>query len=582
LNNLFNKFYKKKHSIYSQIIKSQLILSTLPIIFVYLCSYSLIYYISINKNTQYLDENALRINKEIDNYFQIAINSYDILNSNQELRRFLVSENRLGYNKKSNLDTEQISKLSYIFSPNEFYQLELFDLNKRIITDTKMKSTPTINEFWYEDFVNKSLTNHIYFYEFEHTPTLTYIVGLYNFTESKLIGFTKFNFDYYQFKSFFNKEINPSTKVLVLDKFNNKVYSSLSNGNLENFLLKVDSHNFNNYINVHKKKYLISVNTSTYTNWQVISLMSIDDELKEIELFGQILFFAIILLILINISIAFRNANTIVKPIKDLISSIKKADTQKLDSYNQSNSNLIEIRELEQSYEKLMNEIQNLIEKNHKINLLRIESQLNALQQKINPHFLFNTLELINSYAILEDSPNTSLMIQKLGNLFRYNLKQSDIVTIEKEFDYIRDYLFLQKIRFDEELNVIITLNEKMRNYKIPKLTLQPLVENSIKYGFNDLGHMQNTITIEAYEDNNNIVILIKDNGVGMDQNKIDTLNKSLHDDMDNFHSFVNRNEHIGLRNVNSRLCLLYKINQSLYIKSSLYNGTSIKLTFPI
>lgn len=591
--NIKQKFFKnrKKH-IYTQIIKSQLILLIITIAIIYISAYYLSYFSIVHKNSKYLNENIHYINNQIDTFFQSIEEQYDFISTNQDIRSFLVYSNNFKNKNKIILDKSLQKKTNYFFDSNKKFDLNIFNLNQIIITDYEKKMNPKFNlknQIWYKDFIKNNYkkqlyTNHISNYYADTEKIISYVFGLYNFTETSLTGFAKFDISYETLRAFLDEKIISSNSEIIIDNNNMLIYSSLKDSNLQKkviSLLSKESNTINEKtMKINNKHYLINKNVSKYTNWSVVSIVSIDNQLNIINNFWIILLPIISFIIIFNTLLSFNTSLKIVKPIKSLIESIKIAETGDFTEYKTSESNLIEIYNLSNSYSKMISEINNLVEKNHKINLLKIESELNALQQQINPHFLFNTLELISSQAILEGADATSIMTQKLGNLFRYNLKTTNIITIRKELTHINDYLFLQKIRFDDNLNVKYNIDETVLDYKIPKLTFQPLIENTIKHGFTEISS-KNKINIKLWSDNENIIISIEDNGIGISPEKLKELNKSLALDTNNFEYFINRKEHLGLRNVNSRLCLLYNIKKALNIKSELNKGTTILINLP-
>lgn len=574
----------KKTSIHTRIVKNQLIVLLVTIIVMYINIYFLLYFSLMNQTSKYQKEELNYINNHIDTYFENIENQANFINLNQELRSFLVYHNQLDENKLF-LDQTIQNEISFFINSNAPNKLHLFNLNTQIITDNNIQLNTNLNEtFWYKDFTMNQYKNRIYRnspIENTNERIISYVFGLYDFTETSYIGFAKFDISPNVFKEFLDTKIASSNPILILDEHGNIISSYFKDLFLEaQIISEISDITANKRIKINNNNFLINKHTSAYTNWTIVSSISINDKLSYVNSFGLMLIPIILFILLINIFVSYNTSLKIVKPIKILIESIKIAEKGDLSHSEISTSELREISELSTSYSNMITEINYLVEKNHKMNLLRIESQLTALQQKIDPHFLFNTLELISSKAIIEGANSTSIMTQKLGNLFRYNLKTKDFITIKEELNYIKDYLYLNKIGFDEELTVLYNTEESIFGYIIPKLTLQPILENTIKHGFGGVGCSDNIISIDAYKDGNDIIITIKDNGIGMTAQMVSELNASLKSDINNFQYFINRKEHIGLRNANARLCLLYNMEKALFIQSSPNKGTTITLSF--
>lgn len=148
------------------------------------------------------------------------------------------------------------------------------------------------------------------------------------------------------------------------------------------------------------------------------------------------------------------------------------------------------------------------------------DAQLKYLQAQINPHFLFNTLNAGAQLAMMEDANRTYEYIQKVAELFRYNIKKSnEIVTLREEIDLIDNYIYILNVRFSGEIQYIKQIEEvvkdKMDEITLPGMILQPIIENSVNYGIRNID-WQGVITLNIYEKNKSICIEINDNGVGL------------------------------------------------------------------
>lgn len=196
---------------------------------------------------------------------------------------------------------------------------------------------------------------------------------------------------------------------------------------------------------------------------------------------------------------------------------------------------------------------------------------MRALQAEINPHFLYNTLEAINWIGRLHKIPDISNMTQMLAETMRYSLdKKSSSVTLREEIDHVRKYLGIQKIRYGEKLSILIDIPEEMLQINIPKLTIQPIVENAIVHGLENKME-KGRLRILGQVTKQGIKIVIEDNGCGMTQEKID----SLYDETEK------TNRGIGFYNVQKRIQLLFGDSFGLEVFSILDKGTRISIHLP-
>jgi len=201
---------------------------------------------------------------------------------------------------------------------------------------------------------------------------------------------------------------------------------------------------------------------------------------------------------------------------------------------------------------------------------LACEAELKALQAQINPHFLFNTLNTIASLCRTEPKKARKLTIQ-FADFFRRSLeRESDLVTVEEEIDYINLYLLLEKARFGKNLQVLEEIDEKTFGIKIPALIVQPLVENAVKHGGTPEGHVKIRIATKIYD--SEMVIQVCDNGKGI---KSEDMKRVLSPGF-------GKGTGIGLSNVNERLKSLYGKEHALDILSARDEGTKITMRIPI
>ncbi|ENK1242015.1 PocR ligand-binding domain-containing protein [Clostridium botulinum] len=199
-------------------------------------------------------------------------------------------------------------------------------------------------------------------------------------------------------------------------------------------------------------------------------------------------------------------------------------------------------------------------------------SQLKNLQSQVNPHFLFNTLNTIASLALVESAPKTREVVCNLSDMLKYNLKKVDqMVTFDDEVRYSTSYLTLQKIRFGDRLKFYFDIEERCKKIEIPFMILQPFIENSIVHGL-QLKENGGTVKIAAWETNENLIISIIDDGVGIPSYKLKDIN-----DFENYKE-VNR---MGIDNVKQRMQYYYGENYSIDIKSKINYGTEVNISLP-
>lgn len=220
------------------------------------------------------------------------------------------------------------------------------------------------------------------------------------------------------------------------------------------------------------------------------------------------------------------------------------------------------------------------------LNLSKKQAQYLALQNQINPHFLYNTLESIRSEALCAGVDGVASMTEALATFFRYTISNIDrLVTLEDELANIENYYIIQKYRFGDKLNLFIEYGEdlKILNLRLPKLILQPIVENAIYHGIE--GKMgQGTLRIRIYCTKERLIIRVSDDGVGIDQEKLDILNNKLLTNSleDITESGRDRRGGIAVLNVNNRIKLLFGEEYGICIQSKKHVGSDVEITLPV
>lgn len=273
-----------------------------------------------------------------------------------------------------------------------------------------------------------------------------------------------------------------------------------------------------------------------------------------------------------------RNIAHPIKVLEDSMKRVKRGDfSQKvvLDCGG-------EIGSLAANFNIMVEEIQNLIHKVYETQLKKLDSEFKALQAQINPHFLYNTLESINSLAKIKEEKEISEMVKGLAKMFRYSIKQeNEFVTLQDEIEHVKNYILLQALRYEDKFDIRYIIPEHLLKTKVIKLILQPVVENAIYHGIEKTSE-KGLIRIEAHSEKNNLIIIVSDNGAGIEKNKLIDLRNQLEMDMNDLSRLDNNNKSIGIFNIHLRLRLYYGQGYGLEIDSVEQEGTTVKLKLPL
>lgn len=232
-------------------------------------------------------------------------------------------------------------------------------------------------------------------------------------------------------------------------------------------------------------------------------------------------------------------------------------------------------------YNTMLEEQNKYIKTQYQNRLITLDSQMKSLEAQINSHFLYNTLESINSIAELAGIESISTMSMALGNMFRYSIKaKSELVTVQEELANVQDYVSIQQIRFANKFQLKLNIPEQLSSYRVLKLIFQPLVENALLHGLDRCG-AGDTITITGELDHGNMIFHIQDNGLGMEPSQVEAIRTVLAEPP-RFQELGRRStQNIGLKNISSRIELYYGAGYGLQLSSIKGTGTTVSLKLP-
>lgn len=285
----------------------------------------------------------------------------------------------------------------------------------------------------------------------------------------------------------------------------------------------------------------------------------------------SVIFFIIILIIIIIMLIFTTLSDSMVKKVREIALNIQNQGLVILDPSIEKDRYLDEI----QYY--IVEMTKTVVQSNkeaYDAKLLEKDFRLRALQAQINPHFLYNTLDTINWMAIQRNAEDISGIVTSLAKYFRLTLRKGrDVVTLNDEIELVNTYISIQKVRFDNMVEWESKVEDNCLECKIPKLTLQPIVENALLHGICYGKEGEGRIELRGWIENHNLLITISDNGIGMTQDEIDALFYSNEE--------TQMKSGYGIYNVNERIKLLYGSEYGISIASRYQEGTCVTLCFP-
>jgi two-component system, sensor histidine kinase YesM len=340
-----------------------------------------------------------------------------------------------------------------------------------------------------------------------------------------------------------------------------------------------------NIVQLNQQDYMVTRQTSNLTGWTVLILTPVSELTEGMSRIRTgIILSGVVGVFIFTIS-SFFLSTIITRPIIKLTKTMQRAGEGSL-TLNPSVSSVNEINELNSTYNQLVKETNHLIQMVYQKEILRSRSELKALQAQINPHFLFNTLDALHWSLEEKDEEELSELVLAMSNLFRYTITKEtddDWVFLKDEIKHIGDYMEIMKMRFGDRLQWQVLLPLEYELVRIPKLIIQPLVENAILHGAgNKVGDCLvciNVIPVKR-KDKDSICISVQDDGPGMDKERLEWIIQS----MKTGGTSSMKGKGMAISNVYKRLKLYYKgiSHSDILIESQVNIGTRISFEIPI
>ena len=365
--------------------------------------------------------------------------------------------------------------------------------------------------------------------------------------------------------------VNSDNKIIISSELS---YFNTYPDNIGPNTLTIESNPKNSVYEINDKNYVVLSGDSSISDYKYISAYPLElyeHKLSTMKL--QIIGILLLLMIIIFI-LAYVASVRSYSPLNEIISFLDNSQPP-ADSIEEEDKN--ELMYIINSIQTHINDKTKMAEiLEERMKLLR-KSQYDMLQTQINPHFLYNTLETINwmAYNMSNSENPVSKSLINLASFFRNTLTSGYFVSIENEIKYTKEYVNILALRYGDLFDIEWDIDESILSYTIIKICLQPIIENAVYHGIkqkNDKG----LIKIKGLCDDNNIILIVSDDGIGIEKDALDELNKTLSET-----SFTNEKSHIGLSNVNQRIKIIFGDSYGIHVESTVGVGTDVYVTIP-
>lgn len=311
----------------------------------------------------------------------------------------------------------------------------------------------------------------------------------------------------------------------------------------------------------------------------LVCVRSMESEMENISRLRTVFLILMVMFLVLMILLCNYIVKRLLKQFYDILHAIREVQKGDLDIVIENCGN-DEMGELGTQINTMLDHLKLLMEDNIKRQLLVKNSEIRALQNQINAHFIYNVLESIKMMAEIDEEYEISDAITILGKLLRYSMKwTSGNVTVEQEIEYIRNYLVLINLRFDYEIRLSLNIPEAIMVQEIPKMSLQPIVENAIYHGIEQMAE-DTTIYVKGYQQGSDCIIEITDAGRGMSEEEVAELYKKISGEIDS--TGGGSGNGIGLKNVQDRIKMSFGEDYGLEISSKLGCFTKVGVRVPM
>lgn len=334
-------------------------------------------------------------------------------------------------------------------------------------------------------------------------------------------------------------------------------------------------------ISLEGERYLLIESQSAETGLGVISIVPVDSLLKDSRELRSFTMVIAALFLVVAGGLASYFAYSLSKPLvrlKEKMLQVEQGHFHERVPVVSSD----EIGKLSEQFNHMVEEINRLVNEVYVISLREREAELAALQSQIHPHFIYNTLEAINMMAIRAGNYDVSDMVSSLGKLMRYTAWRGDgFVTLRQELDSLASYVRIQQVRLGDRLRVEQDVDEALQDVPIPKLLLQPLVENAIYHGI-ERQENGGTIRLAVVQEDADVVISVRDNGKGMSREELSRLQAMVSLPFHLNEAKGGQRTGTALRNIHQRISLLYGPKYSLSIDGEPGQGAVFSMRIPL
>ncbi|BCS82089.1 sensor histidine kinase [Anaerocellum diazotrophicum] len=516
---------------------------------------------------------------------------------NNDLRTILVSDSETYEKDPLALFKAAKSLKMYIQEyekKDDIYKIRLYvDERLKVLCDNRnvFSISDIDSSLWYKK-INNSFTSYILipsqYLKGDHTyleqtdlpitstiSIIFKIVDLYDY--NKIVGYLRCDLKKEDIISILKNGTSSKNDIMWIENKDGIVVAATSKlffpMSIKGMLNKENNNILERIVITKGIKYFLLSSLIEGTDWCLVAaipLSEIRKEAQEVFLFAFVGITTTVMAFLISL----KNGKAITDKINKLAAQMRNVKKGEILPLTHLRTEDNEIGSLIDSYNYMANKIKELMEQQYRLGMEKKSVELKLLQSQINPHFLYNTLDMINWYARMYKCFDIVDIVESLAKFYKMSLKtETEVVSIREEIEHVNYYFSIQNKRFGNQLRLMVEIPKELLDYEIPRVTLQPLVENSIQHGIMNKKERTGNIRIWAKREENIINIFVEDDGIGVEEEKLLALKEGL----------VPSSGYggIGLKNINQRIKTLYGNEYGLDFEHNSLGGLTVIITLP-
>ncbi len=574
-----------KPTIRFKIFASIFSLTMLSLIIISLAVYFMLFQTLKNSETRSAVESSDRTKQSIEFVLKLIANTGTLLGANSELLEelskpyipthpaYISGQNKISTMLQNIISVQSYIKGIYILGPQgNFYTsnwgVKEFELKK--LYSTYVSNGDTAKEYF-------TGIHTITYHPTMESQVISYIRPIFNVEDGKILGALIIDIDYDLLREMFTiSSIQNDEKVLVINPKGESIFNYPYNVILDDIVQDnpelLDEKKMEISGKVFGNDSIIISNTVEYTDWKIIRVISSQKIHRETHTLEKIAIYVFFAFLFICFSASLVLSTTFTRPIKELNKKFKLVANGDL-SARTSIESKDELGELSHSFNKMVEKLKISIDTLLVEQKKKSDMEFQILQAQINPHFLYNTLDSIKWLAVIHNVNTISDMTTALINLLKYNISKNSVtVPLSEELESVNNYIKIQKYRYGDIFNIQYSIDEKTKDCSILRFVLQPIVENAIIHGFENV-ESKGMLYLNSRIEEDRLVIELIDNGVGIEHSVLQSIIKGD----------VSRSKFsgIGVKNIQERIRAYFGEKYGLTYESTPEVGTKATLSLP-